>query len=203
MWPLASLAASLRTDTSPPKIGGFFIGTPRSPSALALRSHPPHLPSALAPHKLFFWSLSLCCWRARSRPRPRPVVLQSPLLVVRPSGSCFALPRPLRPRRAHPVALAFALVQRLNAFWLLVVVSCFIHRTPRSPSALAPRRRTPPSPSALAHQTARYARGFAALTKSHGGSPAPAPPRPTASASGRRLRPRRYRLRNDRRAPVA
>lgn len=85
--------------------------------------------------------------------------------MVRPSGSCFALPRPLRPRRAHPVALAFALTQRLNAFWLLVVVSNFIHRSPRSPSALAPRRRPPPSPSALAHQTARYARGLAALTE--------------------------------------
>ena len=30
MWTLASLAASLRTDTSPPQKGGFFVGETRS-----------------------------------------------------------------------------------------------------------------------------------------------------------------------------
>lgn len=78
----------LRTDKSPPDKGGFFIGTPHSPSALALRSRPPH----------------------------------SPLIIHPPT----------------PFACA---------------------------SALALRPCPPPSPSALAHQTARYARGLAALIK--------------------------------------
>ena len=60
MWPLATLAASLRTDTSPPKQGGFFIGTPHSPSALALRSRPPHSPLGTA---------------LRTRPPPSPSAL--------------------------------------------------------------------------------------------------------------------------------
>lgn len=45
--------------------------------------------------------------------------------------------------------------------------------------------------------------GFAPLLPPCGGSPAPEPPRPSGSASARRLRPRGYPLRNDRRAPVA
>lgn len=42
-----------------------------------------------------------------------------------------------------------------------------------------------------------------AVLRVGGGSPAPEPPRPTASASPCRRRPRRYRLRNVRRAAVA
>lgn len=133
MWPLASLAASLRTDTSPPDKGGFFIGTPRSPSALALRSRPPHSPSALAPHKLDLGSLFLCWWRGRSRPKPRPVVLLSPLLVVRPSGSCFVLPRPLRPG-APATAYQRPWVYQRQAS-ALALRSCH----PHPPSALALR----------------------------------------------------------------
>ena len=88
MWPLATLAASLRTDTSPPNKGGFYIGTPHSPSALALRSRPPHSPLSPRPPSPF------CCASALAL-RPRPPLSPSALALNsdRFSAGC----RPPRP----------------------------------------------------------------------------------------------------------
>ena len=88
MWPLATLAASLRTDTSPPDKGGLFIGTPHSPSALALRSRPPHSP--LNPHP----PNPFCCASAlalRARPPHSPSALAHKTGRFSP-GACPARP---------------------------------------------------------------------------------------------------------------
>ena len=99
MWPLATLAASLRTDTSPPDKGGFFIGTPHSPSALALRSRPPHSPLGAA---------------LRARPPHSPSALALRARLAKPTIPPFWRAPPhsplgaaLRPRPPHsPSALA-------------------------------------------------------------------------------------------------
>lgn len=70
--PLATLAALLRTDKSPPNKGGFSIGTPRSPSALALRSRPPHSPLIAHPPTPFACASALAL---RPCPPPSPSAL--------------------------------------------------------------------------------------------------------------------------------
>ena len=76
MWPLATLAALLRTDTSPPDKGGFFIGTPHSPSALALRSRPPLSPLIIHPPTPFACASALAP-RRRTPPSPSALALNS------------------------------------------------------------------------------------------------------------------------------
>ena len=75
MWPIDTLAASMRTDTSPPKQGGFFIGTPHSPSALALRSRPPHSPLSPRPPAPFACASALAP-RRRTPPSPTALAFQ-------------------------------------------------------------------------------------------------------------------------------
>ena len=175
--PLATLAAWLRTDKSPPHKGGFYIGAPHSPSALALRPRPPLSPLGASLRTRPPLSPSALALRARhANPtcpphwhapphspsalalRSRPSVPHSALaLRSRHSAPHSALA--LRPRPPHspvkPLAtlaawLRLAKRHSADADWLLHRRSCLrgLPR-PRAPAAYGFRFGAPSPSSGL------------------------------------------------------
>ena len=122
--------------------------------SLALRTRPPHSPSALA---------------LRTRPPHSPLINDYLVRFFFVGGGGAPARSPALSfcnRRyswlGHRVPVSFFLVRCARAPPLRHTNArgCISVSPPRSPSALAPRRRTPPSPSALALISYRFSAGY-------------------------------------------